>query len=245
MADLTTGNVQTICDYLAAMKADIDSELGTSASASSTPAKTAAAIQDIVEGLDVTDTLLTLLPAAKNLAANALADAHYAFMQGILTALHAHYAPTGLAATLIAADIRISYEILDFAGWLAGAAVFPPEKKLADYAVVSASGSSGTLSNISDVDTTKYGKANVIVKVVNQAIGATDLVLTLTMKKLDGTTEDKVVTVTGSSTVGTEFDVGTHDTDMYIGITAVSFTGGNDGDDVEIRTELERSVSHA
>lgn len=84
------------------------------------------------------------------------------------------------------------------------------------------------------------GPGQLEVEVITGAIGTPNWVLTLTCDLLDGTTEDKIVTVTGLSTVGTKFDVGTA-ADVYMGISAASATGGTNGDNVQVQTKLLRT----
>jgi len=69
---------------------------------------------------------------------------------------------------------------------------------------------------------------------------ATAIVLDLTCKKPDGTTEVKRVTVNGDA--GTSADIGTHGTNLYTDVpSGVIVTGGSNGQVVEVRSEEDRA----
>lgn len=238
MTILSNANIKAFADKLAAVCLELDTDLG-SGSQASTPSKTAADLVTSVLALADSDQIEDLLLPARHVASLAKAAANYRMVRPLLEGLDRHLG--GLSDYALDQDFRLHYALKNV--FPADVKIFfAPATSIATYAVVDAETNSGTLTPGTSLDGS-YGKSNMIVKVINQTLGAVDLVLTLTMTKQDGTSENKTVTVAANSAVGTTFDIGTHDTDMYVDCSAVAFTGGTDGDDVEILSEAERSVS--
>jgi len=238
MAVLSNTNIKNYTDKLAAILLELDTDLGTGSEAS-TPSDTAADLLAAVLALedDRQKTALTL--GARHTASLSKGSRNYKMAFPLLNAIDLHVG--GLSDYALAQDFRLHHKIKQiFSG--DPKMFFAPETLIGSYAVVDAGTNSGTLTPGTSLNG-HYGKSNLVVKVVNQTLGAANLVLTLTCVKQDLTTETKVVTVTANSIVGASFDVGTHNTHMYVNVSAVTFTGGTNGDDVEIRSEPERTAT--
>jgi len=115
----------------------------------------------------------------------------------------------------------------------------PPLSNMGTYTI---SGSIGIFLDGDAIDTSKYGKAFLKLKTTSN-IGSNDLILTITCKKIDNTTENKQVTIPGNTTQNTEFNIGNGTTDMYIDITNITHSGGNDGDSIQCFSIYERIKS--
>jgi hypothetical protein len=129
---------------------------------------------------------------------------------------------------------------------ITAAHVWPEEVSLGTYAATGAA--AGTLTDGDAVDTAEYGGADLEVEVINQAIGANALVLAITAKYYDAAGDEQTDTgltcsVTGTSVVGTRFSVTAGAAERrYHDVTAVTNSNGNNGDDVEIVTRLDRQI---
>ncbi len=101
----------------------------------------------------------------------------------------------------------------------------------------------GTFTDGDDIDITQYGKALLKVKTLS-IIGAENLVLTITCKKIDNSTVDKEVTIPTGTEAGVEFTIGAGTkTDMFIDITAITHTTGSNGDSVKVISKWERTLA--
>lgn len=139
---------------------------------------------------------------------------------------------------------------------ISAANIFPPDKSVTepaddalmniiDYSVIASSVAitgATTLTFVSGtaISTTYFGKANFIVYCETAITTETTLVLTMT--KIDGTSENKTVIVT-QGLADRSFDVGTHDSDMYIDCTAATCTGGTSGNEMTVKPEVERTIA--
>jgi len=102
----------------------------------------------------------------------------------------------------------------------------------------------GTFTPGTDIDNTNYYASNLVLYVsVPAGTGANLGTYTVSCTKWDGTSEDKAVAVAGLSAQGTEFDIGIHGTDMYIGVTNIILVGGQNLDEVKVKSELERVIA--
>lgn len=129
---------------------------------------------------------------------------------------------------------------------LTAARVFPEETNLGTYAATGAS--AGTFTDGSAVDTTDYGGSELEIEVINQAIGANNLVLAITGKYYNAagteTTDTGLsCTVTALAAVGTRFavTVGTANA-RYHDVTAITNSNGTNGDDIKIVTKKDRLI---
>lgn len=163
---------------------------------------------------------------------------------------------TGLwSAAPVAGDYLVIYDrvcpefraLCDKVGvTLTAGRVWPEEVLLGTYAATGAA--AGTLTDGDAVDTDDYGGGDLEVEVVNQAIGANALVLAITAKYYDAAGDEQTdtgltCTVTATSVVGTRFAVTAGSAERrYHDVTAVTNSNGNNGDDVEIVTKLDRQI---
>lgn len=129
-----------------------------------------------------------------------------------------------------------------FGGYLTPANVFPPVVEMGR--VDRAAGEwAFTDGDEIDPETDNHGPGQLEIFVPQgYTIGAQDCVLTLTCVKATGSSEQRQVTMPAYSEAGTAVDVGTT-SDVYTDVSAVSVTGGTDGDRVGVRTKLLRDIT--
>lgn len=158
--------------------------------------------------------------------------------------LSKHYGESaaGLNQYLKTNDSRVHPNLTDIGFQIDPENVFAPAAvdPVASFAVTGAG--AGTFAAGSSIDTTLYGKANMKVKTTS-LIGASTITATVTMTKIDGSSESKQVTIPNSTAANTEFNVGTPGTDMYIGCTAIAITGGTNGDAFKVISAVERTIA--
>jgi hypothetical protein len=213
---------------------------GADASGDDTLGKTADALVTTILGLDDADQEGDLLGPFRSLYNVVLAgNVLPRLFTQVLRALSNHVG--GLNAWCQANDVRVHYLLGEVASWLNAANLFPPVvDPICSFAVTGAT--TGTFTEGTAIDTDEYGKANMVIEVTSSAI-TTETTATLTMVKLDGTTEDKVVVLANTLVLGNEVDIGTHGTDMYVNCTAIAITGGTGTDAFKVKSELERAVA--
>jgi len=179
------------------------------------------------------------------------------YLTRAVTALEDHFSAVGVSgglnAQLAAQGLRVSEHYADVF-YLArntnldAAVVFKQDAVTMGTLVVTAPGS-GTFTDGSALgsgsgaySSTNMAAQNLEVVVTDQVIGGVNLVLNITCKKADTTTEVKQVTVTAGSAVGTVFPIGTS-SDEYIDVTAISVSaGGTAGDTVIVRQVVQRPI---
>ena len=94
-----------------------------------------------------------------------------------------------------------------------------------------------------DIDKALYAPANLEVYVWdNVTIGGADVILTITCKKTDGSTDVRQVTVPQGSVDTYVADIGNGTTDKYIGIQTVAASGGTNADRVGFRSKQLRTL---
>jgi len=152
------------------------------------------------------------------------------------------YGDYGINAKLSANDERVGYWLHATGFPLDARNVFPPGQYGAgtgdmgvDYGATWNDGTpwmsfwtadgggigSGTYTAGNDIDTDLYGKSNLLGIVGYGSTAYNNVNFDVTCLKIDGTTEVRTMTFSAFTT-GTKADVGTHDTDMYVGITDIS-----------------------
>lgn len=99
----------------------------------------------------------------------------------------------------------------------------------------------GTFTAGTSVDESNYGKAHFKVRTTS-VIGAAAIAATLTLRKADGSTENKVVNIAGLTGSGVEFDVGVA-ADRYLACTNISITGGTASDAFKVLSTIERTIA--
>jgi hypothetical protein len=242
MATISVADFKTLADSIAKQAEILQTAVGTDGAGSGTSGKGAQNNVDRIVAFTDPDQITDLLEPAeyalsKILSANALPR----LLGGtaLVNALDVHVG--GINSWGDTNDVRVHWLLAEIVSWLNPARVFPPVVDPMATFDVTGSGA-GTYAHVAGIDTTKYGKANLVLKTTS-AIGAAQIVATITCKKIDGTTEDKEVTIPGSTGSGTEFDIGTHDTDMYVDTTNITITGGTSGESFKILSEIERAIA--
>jgi hypothetical protein len=115
--------------------------------------------------------------------------------------------------------------------------VFPPVTVVGTYAVTGSG--AGTLTDGVAVDTTLYGGAQLELEVTDQQLGVAAITATVVGTTAAGAALTKTGTITGEAAKGAKFDVGSAG-DRFADITAVTITGGTNGDKFKIQTKLDR-----
>lgn len=245
MATISAANLTKLVDNLAAAYALATTWLGDGTGSTSISAGAASTLAGIL-ALDDFDQENDLLAAAKAWAEQgkvASPLAAYGNTMGIraralVDALKVHRAgdlDAALATEVVRvhADFDRLYNDI-YSAHLSRANVFP-EVTITD--TVTRTGGSPVLAAGTAID--QYQGPGQLEIEVTSTIGIADWVLTLTCDLLDGTTEDQEVTATALDAIGTKVDVGTS-ADVYMGVSAVSATGGTDADAVQVQTKLLR-----
>lgn len=183
-----------------------------------------------------------LLAECRRRQALVTAGALYRSLQGerLQLALDAHYGGTGaLNRFLAAGDARVHPYLRRVGIQVDAANAFPPEV-VALATIAATDAATATFTPGSAVDTALYGKANCALRTTS-VIGSTTT-LTLTLTKIDGTSETQDVVVPSGTAANERFVIGTPGTDMYVACTAVTIAGATAGNTFAIRTEVERSL---
>lgn len=245
---LSAADLLTVLDSVAKGVALFEGALGILGSESNTVSKGAAnnvatlqALADIAVQGDLAAVFRARAEATK-------AGALYRTLGGsaIQRALDKHYgdatAGGSLNAFLKAQDKRVHPDLRKIGFQIDAENAFAPTAvdPVASFAVTGSG--AGSFSAGSDVDTTLYGKANMSVKTTT-LIGAAPIIATLAMTKLDGSTESKQVTIPGATAQNTVIAIGTPGTDMYVGCSGISITGGTNGDGFKVVSVVERTVT--
>jgi hypothetical protein len=240
MATISVANFKTLADSIAKQAEILKAAVGTDGSDTGACAEGAQNNIDRIVGFTDADQIAALLtPAQAALSRIASTNALKRLLPELLRALDNHVG--GINEWGEANDVRVHYLLGEVVSWLNPARLFPPVvDPIATFEVTGAG--AGTYTHVEDIDTGQYGKANLVLE-TTASIGVGSLVATITCVKLDGTTEDKEVAVTDSSASGAQFDVGTHDTDMYVGVSGISVSGGVAGDAFKIVSEIERAIA--
>jgi hypothetical protein len=119
--------------------------------------------------------------------------------------------------------------------------VFPPETVLGTVAVTGSGTRTFTAGAV--VPTTLYGGAQVAVRVINQAIGAAGINVTVTGLDATGTSRTWTGTISAESAEGTVVNLAGTGVTAGIAATACTITGGTNGDDFEIITVEDREIT--
>lgn len=242
---LTKDEVLNILDSISLAYDRLESTLGTGIETGSVSKATLTNFNRI-KGLDFTtdyDDLSELLDYSYDSFYNLTNSNIYKFFRNLLVKIYDY---TNLNDFLTTNDARIFENIKDMYlqisnGYIISPANIlpPPVSNMGTYSIASGT---GTFTDGDAIDTSKYGKAFLKLKTTSN-IGLNDLTLTITCKKIDNTTEDKQVIIPGNTTQNTEFNIGNGTTDMYIDITNITHSGGNDGDSIQCFSIYERTKS--
>lgn len=247
MATIDTTRLTKHLDSLAAIYALLRTHLGDGSGAASASAGAASILTDILDTED--NTVVADLRAAGYLMSEKLkykssltsaGNTVGSLVRGYFDALRTHLG-NNLDTALATLQVRVHPDLQAlyydcYQAYLARAVVFPSVVTLGSVAC--AAGET-TFTAGSDIPVTE-GPGQLEVVVTSAAIGAEDWVLTLTCQTLAGLVVEKIVTVPGLSKQNNTINVGSA-SDIYVDVTAVTATGGTNGDAVSIRTKLLRS----
>jgi len=244
---LSSSTLLTLLDSMAKGVSLFESSVGVLGSEANTVSKgaannvaTLAAVSDITVQADLGRVFQARATAVR-------AAALYRGLGGsvVQRALDRHYGESGagsLNAFLTSAGIRVHPDLrkigmqVDAVNAFAATAVDP----MASFAVTGSG--AGTYTAGTDIDTTLYGKANLVVK-PTALVGAATITATLTLRLLDGSQETKTVSLPSGTASGTAIEIGTPGTDMYVGVDGISITGGTNGDAFKVVSTVERTVT--
>ncbi|MBN1630479.1 MAG: hypothetical protein JW990_11990 [Thermoleophilia bacterium] len=187
-----------------------------------------------LEDPDEAKLTVDLLPSAMALVARAELESEVSSMfSGFNSAVIGHLG-TDLNAWLTAEGIRVSH------WWkrggnvtIAPVNVFPPVTTLGSFAVTGSG--AGTYTDSGQVDTSKYGGAQIQLEVTGNPIQAASIDVTVTARTAAGATVVREKTIPNGSTVGTTFDLGT-EADRIVDVTGITITGGTNGDAFRVQT---------
>jgi hypothetical protein len=213
----------------------------------------AGALDTFILALDDVDQVADLLPAARDLDEThpTPPDGFVLSIPGInamIAGLNAHfrrYGYTGLdnkLTTLNASTptLRAHGNFRKYLKTIAAKNSFiPNDLVLATFTMTGAT--TGTYAHVASIDTTKYAGAKLVVK--NQGALATSAVVTVTGKKLDGTTASLTATLT-THTDNAETDLSVT-TKLFVDVTAISITTGTNANVIEIVAKTDRSIAAA
>jgi len=250
MANLSTANVTAIADALARGYDLQAALLGADETTNDTWRKLAKLVWDTaISAADASEAQspLTNLAGVANDARTNFApsvfikDRLQAIVQGLINECDAN-----LGDYLNDNDLRVHYSFGDLFYYVTGlrlspiSVVFPPVQIVAH---IVRGASTWTFTGGTAVDTTKYGGAQLRLR-AKSIIGASDCVCTLTCVKADGSSEQRSATMPQASAVDTYVDVGSA-SNLYVSVSAISVTGGTNGDDIDVETKLVRSIATA
>lgn len=245
MATLRAVALLAILDSLAAQAQVVRDAIGASDVDTGSVAEGAAnTLATLFEEISDDNDLGGLILAAQRRQADITADRLYRALQGerMQVALDAHYGGTGsLNRFLTDENARAHPDVRLLGIQIDAVNAFAPARVTLGAFAVSGSGA-GTYTADDAVDTSLYGNANLVVRTTS-GIGGASITATLTLRRFDGSTTTKAVTIPGGTASGVRIDVGTHGTDMAVACTAVSITGGTSGDAFVVETEVERAVA--
>jgi hypothetical protein len=122
--------------------------------------------------------------------------------------------------------------------------VFPPATVLGTVAVTGAGAGLLTLdpTTLGRINSALYADAQLEVKVINQQLGASQIVMSLVGTDFDGVAQGPhAATITSEAAQNAVFEVGTG-SDRYARLISMTFTGGTAGDDLQIQSKVDRSL---
>lgn len=183
---------------------------------------------------DEADITVDLLPAAYNLVTAAARESDVAALfAGFNSAIVSHLG-SDLNTWLTADGSRVSH------WWRRGGNtsilavnVFPPVTTLGSFAVTGSG--AGTYTDSDEVDTTRYGGAQIQLEVTGNPIGAASIDVTVTVLTAAGATVTKTGTITNGSLVGATVDLGSA-ADRIVDVTTITISGGTNGDAFKVQT---------
>ena len=208
-----------------------------------TAAAHAAAVRNTITALDQpdeADITVDLLPAAIALVTAVERESEVAGLSAGFNAAVMSHLGQDLNTWLSSGGLRV-HHLFRRGGntTILPANVFPPVTVLGSMAVTGAG--AGTFTDGQAVDTARYGGAQMELEVTGNAIGAADIVATVTAVLANGTTDTRTATIPNGSIVGAKVALGTS-ADRIVNITGLSFTGGTNGDTFRVQTIEDRDL---
>jgi hypothetical protein len=201
--------------------------------------------RDLLASIDDPSVQEDLSPVFARRASLVKAATLYTSLQGAMInrAFDSHFGSGAgsLNAFLFANDLRVHPNLNKVGFQVDARSVFLPTV-LDPVALYNGTGAgTGTFAAGSDIDTTHYGKASLLVEV--DVMGNSARNLALTLKKYDGTTEIQNVTVPANSIDGFTVAIGGA-SDRYVGVQTIStLSGGTALDRLRVRSEIERVIA--
>lgn len=213
----------------------------------------AGALSTFILGLDDIDQVADLLPAARSLDEThpTPPDGFVLSIPGInamIAGLNAHFrffGYTGLDNYLTTQNastptLRAHGNFRKYLKTIAAKNSFiPNDTVLATLTMTGAT--TGTYANVASIDTTKYAGAKLVAK--NQGATNSDSTISVTARKLDGTTAVLTATLS-TNTDNAEADLSVT-TKLFVAVTGITVTGGTNGDVIEIVAKTDRSIAAA
>lgn len=260
MAFISTGNLQSILDKLARFASEAVGDPGFSASfnagfaqASTDVLSGTNSIATLVLGLADEDQVADLLPAARDLD-----QTHPTPPQGfliavkeissMLNALDTHakrygYKSIDDALTALNAStptLRAHGFFRQYFGKITAPNSFIPSD-IALAQIVATGATTGTFTHLATIDKSQYGGAKLVAK--NVGALTSDTTVTVTGKKLDGTTQSLTATIT-IHTDAHETDLSVT-TKLFVDVTAITISGATSGNHINIVAKTDRDISAA
>lgn len=243
---LALATLLSLLDSIAKQVDLFDAAIGLTGAEANTVSKGAANNVATLQAVADASVQADLMPAFRARAEAVKAGALERVLGGaaIQRVLGAHYgaAAGGLNQYLQQQDARVHPNLRKVGFQIDPANAFTPTA--VDPVALFAVGGSGvgTYTAGADVDTEQYGKAAMRIRTTS-VIGAAAIVATLTMKRADGSTESKVLNIGAGTSSGVEAAIGTPGTDLYIGCTGISISGGTTGDGFKVVSVVERTIT--
>lgn len=242
MGSLALNPLLTLLDSVAQQTVMFETALGTGSEAD-TVSKGAANNVNTIEAIADSDVQRDLMPSFASRAeyvkqthlARALAggplqhaiDRHYGSVAGLNAFLKTNDARVHPALTRIGFQIDVENQFA------------PSVLDLATFAVTAAA--EGTFTTLTTLETQGYGKAHLQLRATAD-IGAAAIVVTLSLRKADGSNEEQVVTIPAGTDEDDTIDVGIS-SDRYLEVLGISITGGTAADGFAVQTVIERAIA--
>jgi len=237
-----------LADSIAAQIQELAEKMGTGVEAN-TASLGAVNSYELIAGLGVgsEDIMVDLLGAFKTQLEYVSTDpSAYNRHRSAISALKRHVG--GVSAFLIAQDSRVAPEFKKAieeieAETLEAENTFSPVVDPMGSLIVDGA-DSAVWTPGTDIDSSQYYAANLVLEKTTVAAGADAIDILLTCTKWDGTTEVKTVSVNANDAINTKDDIGIHGTNMYksVALSSIVCAIGSIGEAWKVISELERVV---
>ena len=233
MATISSANFLIETKRIAAMVDLLDAACGTG-SQTNTVSKGAANAEAAILALGDADQVAALLPGADRLAAATMQANYYGALRDWIFQLDAHV--SGINDFCSDNAIYVHHNLRTVESKILPRWVFPPVTELA-----SSSRATGTWTDVEEtntIDTDSYGAA-LIEFLTTAAIGVADIDVTIVGENYDGETVQTSGTIPASTSDATVVAIA--GSVRFTKITAITVTGGTDGDAFKIQTKFDRT----